>query len=524
MNGISENNDNKAAGGAAGDTSPKPPSRGTYRSKRLHLFGLDSDDIVRWFFSGNATVAIVVLVLIMIFLFKEGAGFFGQYGSELSLYRTSGLEYADAMRVEVDSFYDLSRYLTSIESDELTTYIKKDGIPFVEAKAKTAKLHQFIDELRSSADEIKDLSAEQMAFAVKIRDDKKADPTIDIRERRAKLIESRERFVNLGQSLRAHAMEVAKNLPTEDTRFESRLKKFHGMAENFCDNSLETEKIINKWDPEKPVSLGARLTSFLFGRSWVTNSYYQDWYGVLPLLYGSVLVSIIALVIAVPFGVAGAVYVNQFATAREQKLIKPYIEFVSAVPSVVIGFFGVIVLGQFVRDFSKIECLSWIPGFPITERLNALTAGCLLALMAVPTIFTLAEDALNNVPKAFTEASYAMGATRLQTTSKIIVPTALSGIISAVLLGFGRVIGETMVVLLCAGNRIQIPPLSDGLAVIFKPVHTMTGIVAQEMGEVIPGSTHYRALFLVGTLLFFISLLINYIAQRIMRKYSISEK
>ncbi len=117
-----------------------------------------------------------------------------------------------------------------------------------------------------------------------------------------------------------------------------------------------------------------------------------------------------------------------------------------------------------------------------------------------------------------------MGATRLQTTSRIIVPTAMSGMISAVLLGFGRVIGETMVVLLCAGNRIEMPPLSDGLAAFFKPVHTMTGLVAQEMGEVVQGSTHYRALFMVGTLLFFISLLINYVAQKILRRYSISEK
>jgi phosphate transport system permease protein len=519
MNGTSEKEiDTKAAGKA------NQPPRGVYRSKRIHLFGLDSDDIVRSFFSGNATIAIIVLVLIMVFLFKEGAGFFGQYGSELAIYRKSGLEYADAMRVEVDSYFELSRYLTSIESDELATYVKKDGIPFKDAKLKTAQLHRFTDDLRASVTEIKALADDEMSVAVNIRDDMKANPSIDIKSRRAVLVQSKEKFLALGESLRIHVKDVAKNLPKGDKRFDNRLRKFGDMADNFCRSSLASEKIIKTWNPDKPVGFSYRLTSFLFGRSWVTNSYYQDWYGVVPLLYGSVLVSLIALIIAIPFGVAGAIYVNQFSSVREQKFIKPYIEFISAVPSVVIGFFGVIVWGQFVRDMSKLDCLSWIPGFPITERLNAFTAGCLLALMAIPTIFTLAEDAINNVPKAFTEASYAVGATKLQTTSRIVIPTALSGIVSAVLLGFGRVIGETMVVLLCAGNRIEIPPLSDGLDAMFKPVHTMTGIVAQEMGEVIPGSTHYRALFLVGTLLFFISLLINYIAQRIMRKYSISEK
>jgi len=134
----------------------------------------------------------------------------------------------------------------------------------------------------------------------------------------------------------------------------------------------------------------------------------------------------------------------------------------------------------------------------------------------------LAEDALQNVPKAFKEASFALGATRLQTIIRIVVPASLSGIISAILLGLGRVIGETMVVLLCAGNRIAIPDFTAGLAVVTQPVHTMTGIIAQEMGEVVKGSIHYRALFVVGLVLFFLALGINYLAQKIVRKYRIS--
>jgi phosphate transport system permease protein len=267
--------------------------------------------------------------------------------------------------------------------------------------------------------------------------------------------------------------------------------------------------------------LGEAITAFVFGRQWLTASFWQDWYGIVPLFTGSLLVAFIALVIAVPMGVCSAIYINQIARPAEQRIVKPCIEFISAIPSVVLGFFGIAVLGQTLRALSQFESLAWIPGFPFSERLNALTAGCLLALIATPTIFTLAEDAINNVPRAFKEASLALGATRLQTIVRIIMPASLSGVISAVLLGLGRVIGETMVVLLCAGNRIQIPDFTKGLAIVTEPVHTMTGIVAQEMGEVVRGSIHYRALFCVGIVLFFLSLLINYVAQKIVRRYKL---
>ena len=243
---------------------------------------------------------------------------------------------------------------------------------------------------------------------------------------------------------------------------------------------------------------------------------------MIPLFTGSLLISFLALLIALPLGVAAAIYVNQVARPVEQKIIKPYIEFISAIPSVVLGFFGIAMLGESLRRLSQWPALDWVPGFPMAERLNATTAACLLALMAIPTIFSLAEDAINNVPRSFKEASLALGATRLQTILRIIVPAALSGIMAAILLGFGRVVGETMVVLLCAGNRIQIPDLSAGVGVIFQPVHTMTGIIAQEMGEVVRNSIHYRALFMVGVVLFLISLLLNWLAQKIVRRYRIS--
>jgi phosphate transport system permease protein len=306
----------------------------------------------------------------------------------------------------------------------------------------------------------------------------------------------------------------------KNAEIDARLTRFKKLNESYFnefDNHLE--KLAN-WDQAARVSIWQALGAFIGGKDWVTASDQQDWYGLLPLLSGSLLISAIALVFAIPFGVGAAIYVNQIAGSIERNLIKPYIEFVSAIPSVVIGFFGVVVFGEAIRLLSQFDAMQWVPFFPVQERLNAFTAGCLLALMAIPTIFTLAEDAINNVPRHSKEASLAMGATPLQTTMRVIVPTSLSGIISAIMLGFGRVIGETMVVLLCAGNRIKIPDFTEGLGVYFEPVHTMTGIIAQEMGEVVHGSLHYRALFMVGIVLFFISLLINYSAQWVVKRYS----
>src|SRR5207237_6358409 len=225
---------------------------------------------------------------------------------------------------------------------------------------------------------------------------------------------------------------------------------------------------LESWDPNQPVPWYRSITSFLFGRDWITASFWQDWYGIRPLLVGSIMVSIVALVIAIPFGVSAAIYVSEIALPNEKRMIKPYIEFIAAIPSVVLGFFGIAVVGEAIRQLSQSRFFHRVGFFPISERLNVFTAGSLLALMAVPTIFTLAEDALRNVPRGFKEASYALGANRLQTIGRVIVPASLSGIVSAVLLGLGRVIGETMVVMLCAGNRIAIPDFSQGLGAIFQ--------------------------------------------------------
>jgi phosphate transport system permease protein len=276
---------------------------------------------------------------------------------------------------------------------------------------------------------------------------------------------------------------------------------------------------LQAWNADKPVSIFTVIRAFFFGDGWITNSSWQDFFGFVPLLTGSLVISIIAILIATPLSVTAAIYTNQFASDREKEIIKPVIEFIQAIPSVVLGFIGISVLGDLIKDVSEVPWLNWLPGFPIQERLNMFNAGCLLALMAVPTMFSLSEDALNNVPQSYVDASDALGATKLQTVFLVIVPAAISGMAAAILLGLGRVIGETMVVLLVAGNRIAIPDFSSGLGVVFQPAHTLTGIIAQELGEVSRGSAHWQALFMVGIVLFSISLIINWCARSFVRRF-----
>ncbi|MEY3898517.1 MAG: phosphate transporter permease subunit PstC [Verrucomicrobiota bacterium] len=334
------------------------------------------------------------------------------------------------------------------------------------------------------------------------------------------LLERRPACVSTHNSLKSTVAGIVDQLPAALTQPEAArlLNAARKSWPVFIADLEKTPAAIEQWNYQAPVQLTAAIGSFLTGKDWVTGGEWQDFYGILPLAVGSLMISIVALVIAIPTGIGAAVYVNQFASGREQSMIKPVIEFIQAIPSVVLGFIGILVFGTVLRDISLWDSLQWIPGFPIEERLNIFTAGCLLALMSIPTIFSLAEDALNNVPSAYAEASEALGAARVQTTLRVINPAAFSGHLAAVLLGFGRVIGETMVVLLVAGNRIKIPDFTSGIGSFFQPAHTLTGIIAQELGEVPLGSVHYRALFVVGILLFTVVLAINATAHRFVNK------
>ncbi len=325
----------------------------------------------------------------------------------------------------------------------------------------------------------------------------------------------------LSAALLAEMRELREALPEKGSNARSRkaLERSETLFDRFADTVDRSQRKAAKWRHERSVSAISSFTSFVFGKQWITNSSWHDFYGLLPLLTGSLLIAGIALAVCVPFSVAAAIYVNQLASRREQNFVKPAIEFIEAIPSVVLGFFGIVVFGEALRALSQVEWLSWVPGFPMNERLTILNAGLLLAFMAAPTIFTLVEDALENVPSALTENSLAMGASKLQTVFRVIVPASVSGLIAAILLGFGRIVGETMVVLLVAGNKIKIPDFSEGLGAIAQPAHTMTGIIAQELPEVDSGSLHWRALFIVGLVLFIIALAVNYAAQQVLKRF-----
>jgi phosphate transport system permease protein len=244
--------------------------------------------------------------------------------------------------------------------------------------------------------------------------------------------------------------------------------------------------------------------SFFSEINFFATLFGQDWYpisdppkfGFLPLLLGSLFVTIGAIVIAVPLGVAAAIYIAEVAPAWFRDILKTGIELLAAIPSIVLGFIGIVVLSPFIKYL-----------FRLPSGLTALAGSIMLAFMALPTIVSIIEDAITSVPKSYKEGSLALGATHWQTIRRVILPAAFPGIIAAVMLGIGRVIGETMVVLMITGNAAILPYS------FLQPVRTLTATIAAEMGEVIHGSLHYYALFGIGFVLFAITFVINLLAD-----------
>ncbi len=236
----------------------------------------------------------------------------------------------------------------------------------------------------------------------------------------------------------------------------------------------------------------------LFGSRWYPI---EGLYGIRPLLVGSLMVTIGAVIIAVPLGLVVAIYLGEFAPTWLREILKPLIEILAGIPSIVLGFLGWVVLAPLIQDL----------GAP--TGLTAFTGSLILAYMALPTIISISEDALYAVPKEYRDGALAIGATQWQTIWRVVLPAARSGIAIAIMLGVGRAIGETMAVLMVTGNAANIPDFGPGM--FFQPVRTMTATIAAEMGEVAQGSLHYNVLFGIGIILFLITFLINSIASRI---------
>lgn len=239
---------------------------------------------------------------------------------------------------------------------------------------------------------------------------------------------------------------------------------------------------------------------FLFGKNWYPISEPAQ-LGILPLILGSLLVTIGAALISIPIGIACAIYIAEVAPLKIKEILKSGIELLAAIPSVVLGFIGMVTL------------VPWVKGiFKLPTGLTALSGSIMLAFMAMPTIVSIAEDALYSVPKTYKEGSLALGATHWQAIWRVMLPAASSGILAAVMLGIGRVIGETMAVMMITGNAALIPHS------ILQPVRTLTATIAAEMGEAVVGSEHYFALFAIGIVLFVISFAINVTADLFLHK------
>ncbi|TGC06778.1 phosphate ABC transporter permease subunit PstC [Methanolobus halotolerans] len=246
------------------------------------------------------------------------------------------------------------------------------------------------------------------------------------------------------------------------------------------------------------------VSSFLTNTKWFPTAS-PPIFGLLPLLLGSLIVTAGAIMFSVPLGIAAAIYISELANPRISSILKPVTEILAGIPSVVFGFFGLVILAPVVQRTLEI---------PTGQ--TALTGSIMLGIMALPTIISISEDAISSVPRSIKEGSLALGSTKWQTIYRVTVPAALSGISAAVMLGIGRAIGETMTVMMVTGNSAVIPGFPSGL---FAPVRTMTATIALEMGEVPQGSDHFHALFAVGSVLFITTFIINILANYVKRRY-----
>ncbi len=251
-----------------------------------------------------------------------------------------------------------------------------------------------------------------------------------------------------------------------------------------------------------PTFRDVSIREFLTSRRWNPTSYDNPEFGIVSMIVSTLMVTVGALTISIPLGVAAAAYLAEIAGPREREILKPVIEILASIPSVVLGFLGIVLVGPLIARV-----------FNLSNGLNALNGSILLGIMALPTIISISEDAISAVPEEYKEASLALGTNRWYTLRKVTVPAALSGIIASIMLGMGRAIGETMTVLMVTGN---VPRFPDSF---FSSIRTMTATIAIELGEVPFNTTHYYALFAVGSVLFMMTFFVNLLSDIILHKY-----
>lgn len=242
------------------------------------------------------------------------------------------------------------------------------------------------------------------------------------------------------------------------------------------------------------------LVEFFTSTEWQPSSEIRPQYGILALLVGTISVTALAMALAVPLGLGAAVYVSEFCSGRLKEVLKVLIELLAAVPSVVWGFIGYMVLGPILMDWTG-----------AAVGVNLLNGGIILALMSVPIIVSVGEDALKAVPDSYREAALSLGASRWEIVYRVLFPAAKNGLLAAVLLGVGRAIGETMAVLMATGHAVQIPTS------LVDPIRTLTATIAAELGEAVEGETHYRVLFVIGLVLFAVTFAVNLTADLIVK-------
>ncbi|CDN32320.1 Phosphate transport system permease protein PstC [Mucinivorans hirudinis] len=259
---------------------------------------------------------------------------------------------------------------------------------------------------------------------------------------------------------------------------------------------VPTEYLPAQYDGRNIAEEDITPSEFFMGEEWFPTAQPAPLFGVLPLIWGTLWVSLAAILFALPFAMAAAIYIGEIAHPRIRKILKPLFELLAGIPSVVYGFFGLVVIVPLVQQLF---------GLPVGE--TALSGAIILAIMALPTIITVAEDSIRNVPRAAREASLALGASKWQTIWRVVLPYGISGIMAGVVLGIGRAIGETMAVLMVTGNAAVIP------TTLLEPVRTIPATIAAELGEAPAGGAHYQALFMLGVILFLITLVISILAE-----------